>query len=51
VAVGAESTFPRFVSPAVVGPRTIKNLTRVRPLVLAPEEDRTAYERLPLDEG
>lgn len=50
VAVGAESTLPRFVSPHVVGPRTVKALSRVRPLALAPEEDRTEYERLPLDE-
>jgi len=50
VAVGEDATLPRFVSPHVVGPRTVKNLSRVRPLALAPEKDRTEYEQLPLDE-
>jgi len=49
VAVGGDPTLPRFVSPHVVGPRTVKDLSRVRPLALAPEEDRTEHEQLPLD--
>lgn len=50
IAVGDADGTPRFVSPHVIGPRTIKNLARVRPLALSPGEDREAYEELPLDE-
>jgi hypothetical protein len=41
---------PRFVSPRVLGPRTVKNVCRLRPRALAAGADREAYERLPLDE-
>ncbi|GCF13798.1 hypothetical protein Harman_17330 [Haloarcula mannanilytica] len=41
---------PRFVSPHVLGPRTVKNVCRLRPRALAAGADREAYERLPLDE-
>ncbi|MFB6222112.1 MAG: hypothetical protein ABEH86_00360 [Haloarcula sp.] len=41
---------PRFVSPHVLGPRTVKNVCRVRPLALAAGADREAYEALPLDD-
>lgn len=50
IAVDEGDGFPRFVSPHVLGPRTIKSVTRVRPLVLDPGEDREAYECLPIDE-
>ena len=40
---------PRFVSPRVLGPRTVKNVRRLRPRALAAGADREAYERLPLD--
>ncbi|EMA14727.1 hypothetical protein [Haloarcula marismortui] len=41
---------PRFVSPRVLGPRTVKNVCRLRPRTLAASADREAYERLPLDD-
>ena len=47
---GTNDGFPRFVSPHVIGPRTIKNLVEIRPLTLTPEEDREDYERLPFEE-
>lgn len=50
VAVGDGDGLPRFVSPHVIGPRTVKRLERIRPVSLAPEEDREAYEELALDE-
>lgn len=50
VAVGEDPDLPRFVSPDVIGPRTIKRLSRVRPRTLAPGEDRNRYERLPIDD-
>ncbi len=41
-----------LVSSRVVGPRTVKTLSRVRPLAFASAsgEDRTEYEQLPIDE-
>ena len=50
VAVGDGEGFPRFVSPYVVGPRNIKNLSRIRPLCLGPADDRERYENLPIDD-
>lgn len=50
IAVGDDEEFPRFVSRHVLGPRTIKTLTRVRPLSLAAGEDRADHEDLPLEE-
>lgn len=50
LAVGDADGSPRLVSPHVIGPRSIKNLARVRPLALAPGEDREEYEELPIDE-
>jgi len=41
---------PRFVSPHVFGPRTVKNVCRLRPRALAAGADREEYERLPLDD-
>ena len=41
---------PRFVSPRVLGPRTVKNVCRLRPRALAAGADREAYERLPLED-
>ncbi|MFU1780992.1 hypothetical protein ACM16X_06410 [Haloarcula japonica] len=41
---------PRFVSPHVLGPRTVKNVCQLRPRTLVADADREAYERLPLDE-
>ncbi|AAV47342.1 unknown [Haloarcula marismortui ATCC 43049] len=41
---------PRFVSPRVLGPRTVKNVCRLQPRTLAASADREAYERLPLDD-
>lgn len=41
--------FPRFVAPRILGPRTMKNLARIRPLALDPHEDRESYEELPID--
>jgi len=49
VAVGEGEEVPRFVSPHAVGPRNIKNLARIRPLCLAPADDRERYENLPID--
>lgn len=48
--LGTEPERPRFVSPHVLGPRTVKNVCRLRPRTLAAGADREAYERLPLDE-
>lgn len=42
--------FPRFVSAAVGGPRSVKNLVSVTPVELEPGEDPEAYEDLQLDE-
>lgn len=39
--------YPRFVSPAVLGPRTVKRVSLVEPLALDPGTDRTEYESLP----
>lgn len=50
IAVGEADGLPRFVSPHVVGPRTIKNLRRVQALALEPGEDREDYEDLPFEE-
>lgn len=50
IAIGESDGLPRFVSPHVIGPRTVKNLSRIRPLALTPSESREAYEQLPLDE-
>lgn len=50
VAVGTGDAFPRFISPHALGPRNIKALAHVRPLVLAPDEDRERYEKLPIDD-
>lgn len=44
------SDFPRFVSPAVDGPRAVKNLASVRSVELAPHEDPEDYENLQLAE-
>jgi len=41
---------PRFVSPHVLGPRTVKNVCRLWPQALAAGADRETYERLPLDD-
>lgn len=49
IAIGDGDGFPRFVSPHVIGPRTIKNLSRIRPLTLEPGDEREQYENLPLD--
>jgi len=46
---GRVDGLPRFVSPRVLGPRTVKNLRRIEPLALAPGADREAYESLPID--
>ena len=46
----AETQFPRFLAPRLLGPRTMKNLTAIRPLVLDPEEQPESYEELPIDE-
>lgn len=49
IALGDENGHPRFVSPAVIGPRAIKDLASIRPLSLDAPEDPEAYERLPID--
>jgi DMSO/TMAO reductase YedYZ molybdopterin-dependent catalytic subunit len=40
--------FPRLLAPRLLGPRTMKRLTHVRPLTLEPNEDREQYEKLPV---
>jgi hypothetical protein len=45
--IGPRGEYPRFVSPAVVGPRTIKQVSLIEPLALDPGTDRTEYETLP----
>lgn len=47
---GTAAERPRFVSPHVLGPRTVKHVCRLRPRTLAAGADREAYERLPLDD-
>ncbi|MGM0604129.1 MAG: molybdopterin-dependent oxidoreductase [Halobacteriota archaeon] len=46
----AAENAPRFVSPHVLGPRTVKNLVCMRPLALAAGDDRVEYEALPIDD-
>ena len=41
---------PRFVSPRILGPQSVKNGYRLRPRTLAVGADREAYERLPLND-
>lgn len=49
IAIGDGPGKPRFVSPAVIGPRAIKNLESVEPRSLDPDADPEEYERLPID--
>ncbi|WP_435345879.1 molybdopterin-dependent oxidoreductase [Haloarchaeobius sp. HRN-SO-5] len=35
---------PRFLAPAIEGPRAVKDVVALRPVSLDPDEDRAAYE-------
>ena len=50
ITVGDRDDVPRFVSPYVVGPRTIKNVAEIRPVALDAGEERESYEDLPIEE-
>ena len=41
---GRLESAPRYVSPGVEGPKTVKGVERLEPVVLDPEESPAAYE-------
>ncbi|WP_440991620.1 molybdopterin-dependent oxidoreductase [Haloarchaeobius baliensis] len=42
---------PRFLAPEIEGPRAVKDVARLAPVALSPDEDRTAYETSAGDSG
>lgn len=45
-----QAGFPRLVAPGLYGPRAVKNVVRLEPVVLAPGENPEGYEDWQLEE-